>query len=168
MTTVLGLQVPVKASETYRDTWSDLYEALFVALGNEASTKTVPQIFSDLVLSRPLLKDYGEVIQTVSSASNAMTIDCTLGNHVNTTLTENTTLTLTNPSPTGNKCVVVWAITQDGSGSHTVTWPASVKWPNNIAPTLTTTINLTDEIVLTTHNAGTTWRGSVRGQGYTA
>lgn len=166
MTTVLGLQVPVKASETYRDTWSDFYEAILTALGNEAATKTVAQVFSDLVLSRPLFKDFGEVAQTVSSASNIMTIDCTLGNHVNTTLTENTTLTLSNPSPTGNRCLVMWKITQDGTGSRTVTWPASVKWASGAAPTLTTTAAGVDIITLMTDNAGTTWYGGVFGKAF--
>jgi hypothetical protein len=32
MTTVQGSTLPVKASETYRDTWSDFYNAAFVAV----------------------------------------------------------------------------------------------------------------------------------------
>jgi hypothetical protein len=30
-------------------------------------------------------------------------------------------------------------VIQDSGGSRTMTWPASVKWPGNVAPTLTTT-----------------------------
>lgn len=37
-------------------------------------------------------------------------------------------------------------LTQDATGSRTVTWPASVIWPNNVAPTLTTTASNTDMV----------------------
>jgi hypothetical protein len=35
-------------------------------------------------------------------------------------------------------------LTQDGTGSRTVTWPGTVKWPAATAPTLTTTAGKTD------------------------
>lgn len=37
---------------------------------------------------------------------------------------------------------------QDGTGSRTVTWPANIYWPGGVAPTLTTTANRWDVIVL--------------------
>lgn len=167
MTTVLGVTLPVKASETYRDTWSDQYELVFTALGNEQATKTVDLVFADKILSRPVLKDYGETVQTVTITANAATIDCTLGNHAITTMAANlTTLTLSNPSPTGTKCAIVWEITQGGAGSFTITWPASVKWAGGAAPVLSTAVGAIDEIVLTTRNAGTSWLGSARGTGF--
>lgn len=39
MTDVLGVTVPVKGSETYRDTWSDQYELVLVQLGTYAGTQ---------------------------------------------------------------------------------------------------------------------------------
>jgi len=37
---------------------------------------------------------------------------------------------------------------QDGTGGRTVTWPATVKWPGGVAPTLTTTANARDKVAL--------------------
>jgi hypothetical protein len=38
------------------------------------------------------------------------------------------------------------SLTQDGTGSRTVTWPSTVKWAGGSAPTLTTTAARTDQI----------------------
>jgi hypothetical protein len=58
------------------------------------------------------------------------------------TLTSNCTLTLTAPAQPCEKIFV--KLVQDGTGSRTVTWPASVKWSGGTAPTLTTTAGRTD------------------------
>jgi hypothetical protein len=50
-------------------------------------------------------------------------------------------------------------------GTYTTTWPASVKWPANTAPTLTS--SGVDLLIFSTANTGTTWRGSSL-IGYTA
>ena len=42
--------------------------------------------------------------------------------------------------------------------SGTVTWPATVKWPNNNAPTLIS--GKTHLFMFVTDDAGTRWRGS--------
>lgn len=38
---------------------------------------------------------------------------------------------------------------QGAGGSHTVTWPANVKWNNGVAPTLSTAVGALDEIWFT-------------------
>ena len=43
--------------------------------------------------------------------------------------------------------------------SGTITWPASILWPNGVAPTLTTA-NKTHLVMLATDNGGVTWRGA--------
>jgi hypothetical protein len=50
-----------------------------------------------------------------------------------------------NPPPNGSLVTVI--IVQDGTGSRTVTWPASVKWSGGTAPTLTTTASKRDAFV---------------------
>lgn len=40
--------------------------------------------------------------------------------------------------------ILTFGISQDGTGTRTVTWPATVKWPGGVTPTLTTTANRTD------------------------
>ena len=44
---------------------------------------------------------------------------------------------------TAGQCFVV-EITQDGTGSRTVTWFSTIKWAGGSAPTLTTTASKTD------------------------
>lgn len=54
----------------------------------------------------------------------------------------NATLTFSNAPKAGT--LVIVTIIQDGTGSRTITWPASVKWPGGTAPTLTTTASKRD------------------------
>ena len=35
-------------------------------------------------------------------------------------------------------CNIILILVQDGTGSRTATWPATVKWPSGTAPTLST------------------------------
>jgi hypothetical protein len=53
---------------------------------------------------------------------------------------------------------------QDATGSRTVTWPSSVKWPASTAPTITSTASKGDKFVFTAD--GVNWWGSVAGQNY--
>lgn len=114
---------------------------------------------ADNELVRPEIKDFGMTHTAPTSSSNAMTLDLTLGNSFKHTLTENTTITISNPSPTGKLCSMQVTFVQ-GAGSYTVTWPASVKWPGGTAPTISTGAAAIDKCTLTTDDAGTTWLGS--------
>jgi hypothetical protein len=55
---------------------------------------------------------------------------------------------------------------QDNTGSKTVAWPNSIKWPGASAPTLTTTGGKYDIITLMTNDGGTIWFGFVAGQNF--
>lgn len=74
-------------------------------------------------------------------------------------MTENTTFTLSNPSPTGKLCQIVIRIKQAGAGSLTVTWPATVTWGGGSAPVMTATADAIDKYTLATDDEGTTWFG---------
>ena len=63
-------------------------------------------------------------------------------NHV-VTLAGNRTLTFSNPQA-GSRYLL--KITQDATGSRTITWPSTVKWAGGSAPTLTATAAKTDLI----------------------
>ena len=71
----------------------------------------------------------------------ADTIDWTLGNKQKTKLTGNATLTFTDP---GGPTSLVYRVVQDATGSRTVTWPATVKWPGGVIPVLSTGANAID------------------------
>lgn len=63
-------------------------------------------------------------------------------NHV-VTLAGNRTFVFTAPP---DPCLLMVQVTQDATGSRTVTWPSTVIWAGGTAPTLTTTANRIDRI----------------------
>lgn len=77
------------------------------------------------------------------NSSTADTIAWNAGNIQKSTLTGNCTYTFTAPSNDGT---FMLKLVQDATGSRTVTWPASVKWPGGTAPTLSTAANAIDII----------------------
>lgn len=120
----------------------------------------------DDILQKPTIKDYGETGTTPTSSANAITFNVENGNHFFHTLTENTTLTISNPSPTGNLCpITVWIKQAAAGGPFTFTWPAAVKWIGS-APVQTTTASATDIYTLLSKDAGTSYAGVIVGQGY--
>jgi hypothetical protein len=117
-------------------------------------------------LEQPLLQDYGEIKTAPSISSNTLTLDLTTGNVFEVSLNANiTTLTISNPSPTGNACSFTLIFTADGT-ARTVTWPGSVSWAGGTAPTLTSTNAKKDFFVFYTSNAGTNWYGFTSGQNF--
>jgi len=86
-----------------------------------------------------------DAVQTATGDSTT-TIDWGLGNLFYFTFGAfNETFTFTAPS--GPARLVLW-LKQDATGSRTATWPASVLWPGNVAPTLTTTAAAVDVVTL--------------------
>lgn len=86
-------------------------------------------------------------------AMSALEVDCSLGNYFTKTITSNSTFTFAN-APASRAFAFTLELTHT---SGTVTWPASVKWPNDIAPTLDN--GKTSLLVFVTDNGGTRWRG---------
>lgn len=70
-----------------------------------------------------------------------ITFDLDAANTHSATLGGNRTLALSN-SDAGQKFII--RLTQDGTGSRTVTWFSTIKWAGGVTPTLTTTANKTD------------------------
>ncbi|MFC1734343.1 hypothetical protein ACFL6I_28920 [candidate division KSB1 bacterium] len=117
----------------------------------------------DKVLQKPVLKDYGETLVTANS-STAYTIDFTSGNTFKITMTGNCTFTFSNPPASGTTGSFTLILIQDGTGSRTATWPASVDWAGGTAPTLTTTLTTgTDVLTFLTTDGGTVWYGFAAG-----
>jgi hypothetical protein len=86
------------------------------------------------------LNDLGETPESASIAVNWQT-----ASKQKVRLTDDTTLSFTAPDGTGHVMLIV---KQDATGGHTVTWPAAVKWPGGIAPTLTSAANAIDVFTL--------------------
>ncbi|GAI94119.1 unnamed protein product, partial [marine sediment metagenome] len=76
--------------------------------------------------------------------------------------TENvTTLNFSHPSPSGKACSFTWIMTQH-SAAVTVAWPASVKWTDGTAPTITANDGIY-VFTFVTVDSGTTWFGFLAG-----
>ena len=77
------------------------------------------------------------------NTSTALDIDWTASKFARCTLTDNVTFTMTAPASPEE---VLLVMVQDGTGSRTATWPATVLWASGTAPTLTTTAAAVDII----------------------
>jgi len=89
------------------------------------------------------------------TAVAALDIDCSLGNYFTKTIAANSTFTFSNPPASGRAYAFTLELTHT---SGVITWPASVKWPLDVAPTLTT--GKTHLFMFVTKDGGTRWRGA--------
>ena len=89
------------------------------------------------------------------TAMGANDVDCSAGNYFTKTITGATTFTFSNAPAS-----VAYGFTMEVTlnGSNAITWPGSVKWPLDTAPTLTD--GKTQVFVFITDDGGTRWRGS--------
>lgn len=83
-------------------------------------------------------------------------IEWNSGNKQSLTLTQNTTLTFTDPPGCTN---MVLEINQDATGGWVLTWPVTVKWPGGTAPALTGSAESTD--IVTFFYNGSYYYGSI-------
>jgi len=103
-------------------------------------------------LTNKAIATLGSVTQNVTAVA-ATAVDCSLGNYFTKTITAPTTWTFTNVPSTAYGFILVLT----NGGSQSVTWPAAVKWPNAVIPSLT--VSGVDVLTFITDDSGTTWRG---------
>ena len=129
---------------------------------SQASAVVSTDASGDVSLAAELTAvSYNDTFVTLSSSSNAVSLDCETGNSFTHTLSENTTFTFANP-PSGKSFTFILKVVQDGSASgFTLTWP-TVKWNAATAPTLTATASAIDYFVFTYD--GTNWYGFTAAQ----
>lgn len=87
-------------------------------------------------------------------AVSALSIDCSTGNYFTKTINANSTFTF-DSVPSSRAFAFTLELTHT---SGTITWPTTVKWPNDTAPTVTT--GKTHLFMFVTDDGGTRWRGS--------
>jgi hypothetical protein len=94
----------------------------------------------------------------VTFSATAMTVNCALSNVFTTTFTANVTTAPTLSNPIDGQ-TINWFITQDGTGSRTIVWPASFKWAGGatFAGVLSTSANAVDLVVATYRSATGFW-----------
>jgi len=104
----------------------------------------------------------GAAMNVVTLATTSNTVNVALANYFISTPAGTSTWIFTGAPVSRDSSFVLQLA---NGGNYTVTWPASVKWPANTAPTLST--SGVDILIFSTVNTGTTWRGSSL-TGYTA
>lgn len=120
-----------------------------------AKTLTTPTI------TKPVMSATNPTAQTYSPAgAGTATLDLSLSNQHDITMPAgNVTIALAND--TSNQIFSV-SITQDATGSRTVTWFGTIRWAGGSAPTLTTTASKRDRFVFIRTGSGT-YDGMVMG-----
>jgi hypothetical protein len=111
------------------------------------------------------LINVGELVNAIGNTGTAATINLANGNFVTATLTGNCTFTFSNPSAGAASFTLF--LSNDGTAGRSITWPVSVKWPNNSIPIRTVTANRTDVYTFFTTNGGTDWYGILSIYNYT-
>lgn len=150
--TLTGTQTLTNKTITYADN----------TLTGVAGTTATQTLTNKTVEAGVFTNGYTEETVTANTGT-AYTIDLANGSVQYLTLTGNCTYTF--PTPVAGKSFILIQ-KQDGTGSRTVTWPASVDWPGATAPTLTSTANRVDKFIFTAID-GSNWLGSNAGQNYT-
>ena len=88
------------------------------------------------------------------TAMGALDVDCSTANYFTKTISGASTFTFSSP-PASRAYAFALELTHT---SGTITWPTSVKWPKDTAPTLTT--GKTHIFIFVTDDGGTRWRGA--------
>jgi hypothetical protein len=126
-----------------------------------ASTSTSQTLTNKTIEAGTFTNGYTEETVTANT-STAYTVDLANGSVQILTLTGNCTFTF--PTPVAGKSFIM-ILKQDGTGSRTVTWPSSVKWPASTAPTITSTASKADKYIFTAIDSSY-WLGSTGGLNY--
>jgi len=117
------------------------------------------------IITSVALQEVTESVTSITSSSNAATIDLSTATNFTHTLTENVTSTFSNPASSGKASAFTLKVVQDASASgYTITWPASVDWAAATAPTLTATADAVDYFVFITTDGGSNYYGFTAGQ----
>jgi len=121
--------------------------------GSAAATGTANTFTAEQTFNGGLSVDgaYEQTAETVA----ALDIDLSTGNYFTKTINANSTFTFSNPPASGTVGSFTLELTHT---SGTVTWPSSVKFNADTAPTLTT--GKTHLFVFVTDDGGTRYRGA--------
>lgn len=127
------------------------------------TTAAQPNITTVGTLTTLFATQYVETRTQPTISAGALTLDCSACNVFDVSLSASvTSLTVSNIPVTGR--AFGFTLKLNITGSFTITWPASVKWANATAPTLTTTSGKVDVLEFLTIDNGTTIYGFVAGQ----
>lgn len=119
----------------------------------------------DINLTNPK-PGYSEVLTSNLAASGPIALNLGTSNAFKLFLTGNIVLSFIGLNATGRVYSFQILLVQDGVGSRTVTWPATVKWPNNATPPISTGANKVDLVTLVSYDNGTTYYATITGTSF--
>jgi len=176
-------------NETPANTYKDLFHANNNGLGVDSNLRAVYdgngtvlpiQISSGQIAGNAgdgawqnvVLQDYKvkflDMGSVGDSVANPTEIGLNAGNSFRLALTDSiSAITFLNAPGTDDQYELTMIVEQ-GSGPHSITWPASVKWPGGTAPTLSSTSGRVDIFKMITVDQGVTWYAWIVGQDYGA
>jgi hypothetical protein len=131
---------------------ADVSGTLPVASGGTGVTSSTGS-GSVMLNTNPTITNYVETLYSIGNSSTAVTISLANGTYQTVTMTGNCTFTM--PALVAGKSFILEV--NSGSGGFTGVF-TSVKWPNNTAPTLTTTASRWDFLAF--FSDGTNWYGN--------
>ena len=112
-------------------------------------------------ITSPIFSCYKEYVSAVTISTSTQTLDLSITNIFNITLSANTTLSFINPPAAGTAYSFMLYCKQNNAGGNTITWPSAVKFPNGSTPSLTTTQNNIDVLNFFTLDGGVTYVGAL-------
>lgn len=113
--------------------------------------------FDDIDTDLKTVQNQAKLLIGTLGTSGTVTLDLTTDRYFTTTPAGTVTFAFSNV-PAGSTEATAVIVRLSNSGGHTINWPASVKWPGGIAPSLATPG--THLAMLVTDDGGTTWRGN--------
>jgi hypothetical protein len=134
-------------------TVSGAYNYTFPAASDTLVNLGSSQTLTSKTLTNPTVTNYVETLYAIGNSSTAVTIALTNGTYQTVTMTGNCTFTM--PTAVAGKSFILEV--NSGAGGFTGTF-TSVKWPNNTAPTLTSTASRWDFLAF--FSDGTNWYGN--------
>jgi hypothetical protein len=121
---------------------------------------TVVGILSASQLTSTVLTNYSEKVINLGNTGATPNINLANGTYVTATLDQSATFTFTTGITTGAVGFSM-LLTNGTGGPFSITWPGSVKWPNNTTPSRTTTDGKSDLWAFVSSDNGTTWYGNI-------
>ncbi len=161
--TATSASAAAAAAANFKGSWSALTGALAVpaSVAHSGSIWVLLSSIADVTAKTPGVASEWQNLTSLSvdikapvTAMAALAVDCSLSTYFTKTINGNSTFTFTN-APSDRAYCFTLELTHT---SGTVTWPSSVKWPQDTAPTLTT--GKTHLFMFVTDDGGTRWRGA--------
>lgn len=157
LTTNYALSKPLVNNPVDQDQFGPEINGNFDTIDSALDLRIHDMNCNNKTFTSPILKDVAETAFAIGNISGAVTVDYTNGGVQSATLIGNvTSLTVSNWPPTSNNGSLTLELFQDATGGRTIVLTSAYKTPSAAGITLSTAPTSFDELILRTHDAGTT------------